>query len=84
MNLGNIEGYYWDEEKKKYFLITADHAVESRQKYTKSNVRHEKQVAKRADTCPYGAGDSTCELLLGEQGKLGCRVSAESIKYQRI
>ncbi|RYZ98666.1 MAG: hypothetical protein EOP11_20340, partial [Proteobacteria bacterium] len=37
----------WDEEKKKYFLITADHAVESRQKYTKSNVRHEKQVAKR-------------------------------------
>ncbi|KAM0690794.1 hypothetical protein Q7P36_009563 [Cladosporium allicinum] len=47
MNLGNIPGYYWDEEKKKYFLITADHAVESRQKYTKSNVRHEKQVAKR-------------------------------------
>jgi len=47
MNLGNIPGYYWDEEKKKYFKITADHAVESRQKYTKSNVRHEKQVAKR-------------------------------------
>jgi hypothetical protein len=47
MNLGNIPGYYWDDEKKKYFKITADHAVESRQKYTKSNVRHEKQVAKR-------------------------------------
>jgi hypothetical protein len=47
MNLGNIPGYYWDEDKKKYFKITADHAVESRQKYTKSNVRHEKQVAKR-------------------------------------
>lgn len=47
MNLGNIPGYYFDEEKKKYFKITADHAVESRQKYTKSNVRHEKQVAKR-------------------------------------
>jgi len=47
MNLGNIPGYYWDEDKKKYFKITADHAVESRQKYTKSNVRHEKQVAKK-------------------------------------
>jgi hypothetical protein len=34
-------------------------------------------VANRADTCPYGSGDSKCELL-GEQGKLGCRVSAES------
>lgn len=36
-----------DEEKKKYFKITANHGLEANQKYTKSNVRYEKQVAKK-------------------------------------
>ena len=36
-------------------------------------------MANRAGTCPYGCGDSKCELVRGEQGMLGyCRVSAES------
>ncbi|KAM0711209.1 hypothetical protein Q7P35_001948 [Cladosporium inversicolor] len=47
MNLGSIPGYYYDEEKKKYFKITANHGLETGQKYTKSNVRYEKQVAKK-------------------------------------
>lgn len=37
-----------DEEKKKYFKITANHAAQTLgEKYTKSNVRHERQVAKK-------------------------------------
>ncbi|KAM0713512.1 hypothetical protein Q7P37_010474 [Cladosporium fusiforme] len=46
MNLGNIPGYYY--EKKKYFKVTANHAAQSLgEKYTKQNVRHERQVAKK-------------------------------------
>lgn len=36
-----------DEEKKKYFKVTANHGLETGQKYTQSNVRYEKQVAKK-------------------------------------
>ncbi|KAM3422781.1 hypothetical protein BST61_g263 [Cercospora zeina] len=43
MNRGNIPGYYFDEEKKKYFKITSDHAAPIDAKYSKANVQREKQ-----------------------------------------
>ncbi|GIZ46599.1 hypothetical protein CKM354_000971900 [Cercospora kikuchii] len=43
MNRGNIPGFYFDEEKKKYFQITADHVAPVDAKHSKTNVKREKQ-----------------------------------------
>ncbi|KAF2216278.1 hypothetical protein CERZMDRAFT_104681 [Cercospora zeae-maydis SCOH1-5] len=43
MNRGNIPGFYFDEEKKKYFKITSDHAAPIGAKHSKANVKREKQ-----------------------------------------
>lgn len=43
MNRGNIPGFYFDEEKKKYFKITADHVAPVDAKHSKANVKREKQ-----------------------------------------
>ena len=47
MNRGNIPGYYFDEEKKKYFKIQPNHVAPQGAKYTKSNVKREHHVAKK-------------------------------------
>ncbi|KAI5368209.1 putative WD40/YVTN repeat-like-containing domain superfamily [Septoria linicola] len=43
MNRGAIPGFYYDEEKKKYFKITANYAAPVNAKYSKSNVKREEQ-----------------------------------------
>lgn len=47
MNIGQIPGYYYDEEKKKYFKIQANHVAPSGAKYSKANVNREKREHKR-------------------------------------
>lgn len=52
MNLGNIPGMYWDEEKKKYFAVQKNHKATSKDaKYTQENVtklNKQKKADKRA------------------------------------
>lgn len=43
MNRGNIPGFYYDEEKKKYFKITANHAAPVDAKYSRTNVQREQR-----------------------------------------
>lgn len=47
MDRGNIPGFYYDEEKKKYFRIQANHKVPSDSKYAQSNVRQERRQAQK-------------------------------------
>jgi hypothetical protein len=48
MNRGNIPGFYFDEEKQKYFKIQANHLLPAfANKYSKGNVEQEKRLAKR-------------------------------------
>jgi hypothetical protein len=47
MNRGNIPGYYFDEEKKKYFKIQANHKAPADAKYSKSNATRERNESKR-------------------------------------
>ena len=49
MNLGHIPGYYYDDEKKKYFKTQADHVAPGL-KHSKSNVKREQRDAKRRRT----------------------------------
>ncbi|KXT16287.1 hypothetical protein AC579_460 [Pseudocercospora musae] len=56
MNRGNIPGFYWDADKKKYFKIQASHKVPADAKYSQSSVtREKKQVrdAKRRTTAEH-------------------------------
>ncbi|KAK5120161.1 hypothetical protein LTR85_006642 [Meristemomyces frigidus] len=50
MDRGSIPGYYYDEEKKKYFKIQANHVAPADAKYSKSNVNLEKRAAKKRKT----------------------------------
>lgn len=43
MNRGNIPGFYYDEEKKKYFKITANHAAPVNARYSMANVKREQR-----------------------------------------
>ncbi|KAK6398766.1 hypothetical protein LTR65_000321 [Meristemomyces frigidus] len=47
MDRGRIPGYYYDEEKKKYFKIQANHVAPADAKYSKSNVKFEERKAKK-------------------------------------
>lgn len=47
MNRGSIPGFYYDEEKKKYFKIQANHVAPKDSKYAKSNVSREQRETKR-------------------------------------
>ena len=47
MNGGNIPGYYFDEEKQKYFKIQANHLVPPGAKYSKGIVQQENRKSKR-------------------------------------
>ena len=47
MERGSIPGYYFDEEKKKYFKITANHVAPPKAKYSKSNVKREHREKKK-------------------------------------
>jgi hypothetical protein len=47
MNRGNIPGFYFDEEKQKYFKIQANHLLPEFAKYSKGNVEREKRLTKR-------------------------------------
>ncbi|KAI6863805.1 hypothetical protein D0864_02027 [Hortaea werneckii] len=47
MNIGQIPGYYYDEVKKKYFKIQANHVAPAGAKYSKANVNREKRESKR-------------------------------------
>ncbi|OQN95955.1 hypothetical protein B0A48_17898 [Cryoendolithus antarcticus] len=47
MNVGSLPGYYYDEEKRKYFKIQADAAVPSNARYSSSNVKHEQDAVKK-------------------------------------
>lgn len=42
-----IPGYYWDEARRKYFRIQADHLVPQDAKYAKGNVRREKRSTRK-------------------------------------
>lgn len=47
MNLGNIPGMYWDEEKKKYFAVQKNHKATSKDaKYTQENITKVKKQKK--------------------------------------
>ncbi|KXT06572.1 hypothetical protein AC578_8581 [Pseudocercospora eumusae] len=48
MNRGNIPGFYWDADKKKYFKIQASHKVPPDAKYSQSNVTREKNQVRDA------------------------------------
>lgn len=48
MNRGNIPGFYYDEEKKKYFNITANHVAPADAKYSQTNVKREERDKKQA------------------------------------
>lgn len=47
MDRGRIPGYYYDEDKKKYFKIQANHVAPPDAKYARSNVNVEKRAAKK-------------------------------------
>ena len=47
MERGSIPGYYFDEEKKKYFKITANHAAPPKAKFARSNVKREHRETKK-------------------------------------
>jgi hypothetical protein len=47
MNRGNIPGYYFDEEKKKYFKIQANHKTPADAKYSKTNAERARNESKR-------------------------------------
>ncbi|OQN99900.1 hypothetical protein B0A48_14105 [Cryoendolithus antarcticus] len=47
MNVGSLPGYYYDEEKKKYFKIQPDAAVPPNARYSKSNVKYEQDAVKK-------------------------------------
>ncbi|KAK6414580.1 hypothetical protein LTR95_017705 [Oleoguttula sp. CCFEE 5521] len=47
MNVGSLPGYYYDEEKRKYFKIQADAAVPPNARYSKSNVKYEQDAVKK-------------------------------------
>lgn len=47
MNLGNLPGYYWDEDKQKYFKIQANHQVPTDAKYAKTSVKREDRAKKK-------------------------------------
>src|ERR1700761_8125853 len=47
MNRGNIPGFYYDEDKKKYFKIQANHLVPQYAKYSKGNVKRENRQSKK-------------------------------------
>ncbi|KAK4505353.1 hypothetical protein PRZ48_003316 [Zasmidium cellare] len=47
MNRGNLPGYYFDEEKKKYFKIQANHIVPENAKYSKTNAKIERRETKK-------------------------------------
>ncbi|KAK5136466.1 hypothetical protein LTR08_003111 [Meristemomyces frigidus] len=44
---GSIPGYYFDEDKKKYFKITANHIAPPEAKFSKSNVNYESREKKK-------------------------------------
>ncbi|KAF2718509.1 hypothetical protein K431DRAFT_314824 [Polychaeton citri CBS 116435] len=48
MNLGSIPGYYYDEEKQKYFKVLKNHnTLPSASRYSKQNIRREQQDTKK-------------------------------------
>ncbi|KAK3706493.1 hypothetical protein LTR37_012703 [Vermiconidia calcicola] len=47
MNGRNIPGYYYDQDKEKYFRIQANHLVPQSAKYAKGNVEQEERQAKK-------------------------------------
>jgi hypothetical protein len=47
MDRGNIPGFYFDEEKQKYFKIQANHLLPEFAKYSKGKVEREERLAKR-------------------------------------
>lgn len=47
MNRGAIPGFYFDEEKKKYFKIQANHLVPQGAKYSKGKVQQENRKSKK-------------------------------------
>ncbi|KAK4632288.1 hypothetical protein CLAFUW4_03641 [Fulvia fulva] len=47
MNRGNLPGFYFDEEKKKYFPITANHKAPVGAKYSQANVNAEERQSKK-------------------------------------
>ncbi|KAF2478740.1 hypothetical protein BDY17DRAFT_328261 [Neohortaea acidophila] len=50
MNRGDLPGYYWDEDKKRYFKIQANHLVPEAAKYAKGNVNQERRISKKRKT----------------------------------
>jgi hypothetical protein len=51
MERGKIPGYYFDEEKKKYFKITADHIIPDRNaNYSQGSIDLERRKNKRQKT----------------------------------
>ncbi|EME48251.1 hypothetical protein DOTSEDRAFT_78301 [Dothistroma septosporum NZE10] len=47
MNRGHLPGFYFDEEKKKYFPVTANHKAPQGAKYAKANVDAEQRQSKK-------------------------------------
>lgn len=47
MNRRDIPGFYYDEEKKKYFAVQPNHKVPQGAKHSQDNVKREKQDAKK-------------------------------------
>ena len=47
MNRASIPGFYFDEEKQKYFKIQADHLVPQGARYSRGSVKQENRKAKK-------------------------------------
>ncbi|KAL1311706.1 hypothetical protein AAFC00_001808 [Neodothiora populina] len=47
MNLGSLPGYYWDAEKRKYFPLLANHVAPEGAKYSRENVKREKEQSRK-------------------------------------
>jgi WD40 repeat protein len=47
MNIGSLPGYYWDEDKRKYFKIQASHVAPQGAKHTKESMKTDLRKAKK-------------------------------------
>ena len=47
MNIGSIPGFFWDDERQKYFKIQANHVVPQGARYSSGSVKKENRKAKK-------------------------------------
>lgn len=46
---GDLPGMYWDDDKKKYFKIQANHVAPEGAKYSRENVKKETEASRVSD-----------------------------------